>query len=1291
MASAEFRFDQVTPGLGTPNRSRHDLVPGEVITLTATTPAPGPGITYTWEILDKRGSAAVLSSTSGQVVTIGPFGDINQPSAFKVQLTVNDNGSISKSVRICSVRTLLANLRVPVFGETAPAAQTLDSNNPDLSTDNAVYTDRSGTGVTEQNPFDWTEWAWELVTQVEALSATSSETLQEAYDGGQTIVTSELGQVRIRHVTANPDGTALRVDLNAATQHLSSGRGLIELDYSPSSPQNGHVLRLIGTNMAQPMMKLESGSGLQYATVDPAGIHFRSSVVNIIADQPTVANTVGTSVLVTAGKGLGNASGGALVLQGGDTDVASLSGAGGMAVLAAGNGLGTGVAGGDLYLDGGTSASATAGVIRIGVVNASAIVSGRASNPLWKHQGSMQVVGLGTMVLGESGLGGHLQIWKSAGDPTPVANTAFLYTKDVTGVTQMWVQPGSGAAFQLAVAGGAGDVTGPGVSVDNEVVRFDGTTGKIIQSTPGFPLTLTDAGLLRGVDGLVSAPTYAFTSSATTGMYQHAVGTLGLAAAGVAAQLMGAGKWFSNFALQFSGGLGQSSVSVSVSGVGLELSGNIATDSVPAVTIDNGGHTFTENSKAQIGCYLNWELVQTGTAGFTDLEIVRLETSLGSGSQFFIRASGGAFGNTRKFSVKNTGTVQTSIGSAADPAVEIGGFTYGNVMGFCRTSNTIISVVQAGVDYFRMDVNGAFSFQQAGFSLRQDAANSPLRIGSNIGGTSTAALWVDNTLVFAGTGPQYGTFELYGLNQSGAGSFTGHQIRLGANTTGTGGAPVIGTGGAWHYEGMINGATMWSVALNGGIANTAVTPAALASGSTNNLATIGSYGYARVSGNADGTSTVTGISATNIRDGFELTIVNVGSANVAFTNLDSGSSSANQFSMLSGTRVNLGPNDQLCLKYDLTSTKWRQVSPSYSQLVPPTAGRVQLREHFFYETWKADISDGRIQHLASGTAGGFPSSGVVQLKANGVSGGRATLFATKLGLVLGDVENIGIEFRVYPIAPTTGTTTHFFGLVSTDGTKGVYIQLVHASTPTKTWTLETTNGGGTTSSSITVGAGSYYNFRLTVTEAGTKVEVSVDDGAFSTVLNGVVAPSQLVYAPVLQAKSTTGSSDGVLLVDFVDIDAVLSAEDAGSFFDDADDWVGVIKSNAGTPAAVARVGSAGSSQFEFARGDHVHDGGVVVVAGVQNADFTLTNAQEIVPIDDTSVIIDVQLPSPSLRKWLFQKVSGGTNGIRLVRAGTEKINGVAATYTLPGSTTAWDSAVPQGWMLYSDGTDWFVV
>lgn len=164
---ATFRIDQATPGPGTAGRSRHDLIPGEIITLVATAPT-GPGITYAWEILDKAGSAAVLSSTTGISVSIGLAGAITQPCAFLIKLTVNDNGNVTEDVRIASVRTLNAALRLPLFPETAPTTNRLNSNNPDLSTDNAQYANRAGLGASGQNWRGWSEWAFELVLAVEA-------------------------------------------------------------------------------------------------------------------------------------------------------------------------------------------------------------------------------------------------------------------------------------------------------------------------------------------------------------------------------------------------------------------------------------------------------------------------------------------------------------------------------------------------------------------------------------------------------------------------------------------------------------------------------------------------------------------------------------------------------------------------------------------------------------------------------------------------------------------------------------------------------------------------------------------------------------------------------------------------------------------------------------------------------------------------------------------------------------------------------------------------------------------
>jgi hypothetical protein len=186
---ATFRIDQVTPGAGVAGRARHDLVPGEIITLTATAPT-GPGVSYTWEILDKVGSTAVLSATTGTAVTVGPFGSITRPCAFRVRLTADDNGTVTTQTRVFSVRTLLTNLRIPTFGESASASNTFDNNDPDDSEDNALYANRAGLGASEQNWRAYAEWSYELVQALETLAGSASVTLAGDATGpsGMTVV-----------------------------------------------------------------------------------------------------------------------------------------------------------------------------------------------------------------------------------------------------------------------------------------------------------------------------------------------------------------------------------------------------------------------------------------------------------------------------------------------------------------------------------------------------------------------------------------------------------------------------------------------------------------------------------------------------------------------------------------------------------------------------------------------------------------------------------------------------------------------------------------------------------------------------------------------------------------------------------------------------------------------------------------------------------------------------------------------------------------------------------------------
>ena len=75
---------------------------------------------------------------------------------------------------------------------------------------------------------------------------------------------------------------------------------------------------------------------------------------------------------------------------------------------------------------------------------------------------------------------------------------------------------GSGALTWATVAGGgggSGDVTGPASSTDNAVVRYDLTTGKIIQNSV---VIISDAGAVTGVTSL-TASTAVQTPSLTTG------------------------------------------------------------------------------------------------------------------------------------------------------------------------------------------------------------------------------------------------------------------------------------------------------------------------------------------------------------------------------------------------------------------------------------------------------------------------------------------------------------------------------------------------------------------------------------------------------------------------------------------------------------------------------------------------------------------------------------------------------------------------------------------------------
>lgn len=237
---AQFRIDQSSPGAGTPGVSRHDLVPGEVINLVATSPV-GPGVTYAWEILDKVGSTATLTSPTGASTSIGPAIQITEPCAFRVRLTANDNGTITEMVRVFSVVTPNLAMRIPLFAETAPASNKLSSNNPNLSDDNAVYANRAGLGVAEQNWRGWSEWAYLLTIIVDGIA------------GGGVLPSGPAGG-DLGGTYPNPSVVGLRgVPINIAAATPSTGQALVfdGTDYKPTTISgNRYSTRLVGNALS---------------------------------------------------------------------------------------------------------------------------------------------------------------------------------------------------------------------------------------------------------------------------------------------------------------------------------------------------------------------------------------------------------------------------------------------------------------------------------------------------------------------------------------------------------------------------------------------------------------------------------------------------------------------------------------------------------------------------------------------------------------------------------------------------------------------------------------------------------------------------------------------------------------------------------------------------------------------------------------------------------------------------------------------------------------------------------
>lgn len=491
---AEFRFDQVTPGAGTAGQSRHDCVAGEVISLVATLPAPGTGVTHTWEILDKVGSVASLTATTGTTVDIGSAGgQVTEPCSFLVKLIGNDNGTITETTRVVSVRGVSTGLRTPLFPETAPTTGTLSANDPDLSTDNSVYSDRAGLGSSGQNWRGWAEWAWEIVEYLENTAGggptgSASGDLSGTYPaptvtGIQTVdvhtTTPTDGQVlayvlsNLRYepttLTAAPTGAASG-DL-AGTYPSPSVDGLQGIAVSATTPTNGQVLTY---NSGGGEWEPQTGG----ATPDFQVTYDADPAVILTAANPITLTTTAVGqdgVTVTDGTNTLTLRGDRIVTKRLDANLAAPT------IDTVGDGLVfTTQLGGPAAASGGGAG---------GAINLTAANGGNGAGPFLGGDGgavSITAGGGGAPGSGNGGVGGDITFTAGLGDSAPDGDIYFV----VGGVSRTLTAAGT--------ENPAGSAAAPSYTFTSDPLSgvYSPTTGKVAVTTDGAP-RLTVDGLLN--------------------------------------------------------------------------------------------------------------------------------------------------------------------------------------------------------------------------------------------------------------------------------------------------------------------------------------------------------------------------------------------------------------------------------------------------------------------------------------------------------------------------------------------------------------------------------------------------------------------------------------------------------------------------------------------------------------------------------------------------------------------------------------------------------------------------
>jgi hypothetical protein len=515
------------------------------------------------------------------------------------------------------------------------------------------------------------------------------------------------------------------------------------------------------------------------------------------------------------------------------------------------------------------------------------------------------------------------------------------WTRLPAGTSGQFLQTSGAAANPVwATPSGSGNVSGPGSSTDNALVRWDGTTGTLIQNSTGW--ILGDTGILTGSTGSLVLPQGTAPAPTTEGQI----------------------AWDTDDnRLQVGSGSGTISLIGDNTSAGGDLGGTYPN---PTVT------DFTISGQAQ-GDILyfdgtNWVRLAPGTSGQV------LQTNGAAANPSWVTPSGsgtlnhaaltsnlawatsGHTGTASTFAAFTAGGATTNLSTTAS-----GGDVAGTWPALTVTDFTITGEAQGDVLYF----NGTNWVRLAAGTTGQflqtqgTGANPQWATSSGSGNVSGPGSSTDNALVrwdgATGTLIQNSTGWILGdtgiLDGSG-GSLTIPQGTAPAPTTegqiawdtddnrlqvgsGSGTITLIGdntaAGGdlSGTYPNPVVERASTDFALTG-----VITPTTLAA-SQNNYSPTGLADSSTLRLSASTPVSITGLAGG--ASGRILILTNVGSSAITLEDEDAGSTAANRFAL--PVDVKLNAEDSIILQYDGTSSRWRAPATSKGSVAGDTKSR----------------------------------------------------------------------------------------------------------------------------------------------------------------------------------------------------------------------------------------------------------------------------------------------------------------------------------------------------------------